>query len=286
MKAISFANRLMRDLKPSVLAELSADSRLDLVGAINASIQTLDARSGSKTKTTDISIPLEAPYVKTVTAANGSVDLVGADFSDDFLYRTIRLVGDAIDNQIVGPNSLLHPYQGTGGAVTSTTYCDAVALPEQYLELVGHPRFLDQDWPLVPSSPLCYHYNKTTGRPVRYWVEENSANQAPPAPAVIRFGSLPDQAYRLTCRALMGPARVKFADLMAPAVNLPFRESQIEIYLLPVARGLLSSSSLWRDPETKKAALDAADEAKRSFSILAPTTLQTPSNRVGTTPGF
>lgn len=285
MKAIAFANRLMRDLNEKSILELTADARLELVDAINASIQTLDALSGSKTKTTDVSIPLDAPYVKTVTAANGSADLTGADFSDDFLYRTVRLVGDAIDNQIVGPNSLLHPYQGTGGAVTSTTYCDAVALPEQYLELVGHPRYLDQEWPIYPASARCL-FAKNIGRPVRYWVEENAANQAPPAPAVIRFGSLPDQAYRLTCRALMGPARVKFADLLAPAVNLPFRENQIEIYLLPVARGLLSSSSLWRDQETKKAALDAADEAKRSFSILAPTTLQTPSNRVGTTPGF
>lgn len=286
MKAIAFANRLMRDLKPASLTELSADARLEMVDAINAGIQTLDALAGSKSKITEISIPLEAPSSKTITVTRDSVDVTGADWSDDFLYRTVRIGGDAIDNQIVGPNTLLHPYSGTSGSTTATAYCDAVALPEQYLELVGHPRFLDQEWPLFPSSPLCYHLCKGICRPMKYWVEENAANQSPPAPAVIRFGSLPDQAYRLTCRALMGPARVKFADLLAPAANLPFRENQIESYLLPVCRGLLTSSALWRDADTKASALNAADNAQQTFSILSPTTLQTPTNRCRTAPGF
>lgn len=285
MKAIAFANRLMRDLKPASLTELSADARLEIVDAINAAIQTLDSLAGSKSKITDISIPLEAPSSKTVTATNGSVDVAGADWTDDFLYRTVRVGGDTIDNQIVGPNTLLHPYSGTSGAVTAIAYCDAVALPEQYLELVGHPRFLDQDWPVYPADGYWFT-TKNVCRPERYWVEENAANQAPPSPAVIRFGSLPDQAYRLTCRALLGPARVKFADLMAPAVNLPFRENQIEVYLLPVCRGLLTSSELWRDSETKAAAITAADAARQDFSLLTPTTMQTPTNRTRTTPGF
>jgi hypothetical protein len=38
MKAIAFANRLMRDLKPVSLTELSADARLEIVDAINAAI--------------------------------------------------------------------------------------------------------------------------------------------------------------------------------------------------------------------------------------------------------
>ena len=291
MKAIAFANRLMRDLNESSLLELTADARLELVDAINASIQTLDSLAGSKTKITEVSIPLAAPAIKTVSATNGSTEITGGDFTGDQLYCSITLDGDPIQNQIVGENSLLHPYQGTGGSVTATVYSDAVALPEPYIELVGHPRFLDDDYPLLPfSGSDTYNYinttSKDTGRPRWYWVEENSMNQSPPAPAVIRFSTLPEKSYRLTCRALMGPARVKFSDLLSPAANLPVRENHIESYLLPIARGNLSHSSLWRDKETKKEAQDAADLAKREFAIFTPTTLQTPANTVRTRPGF
>ena len=63
---------------------------------------------------------LDAPLAMTLGVAAGSAVITGPNtFTEDQLYRTIRIAGDEIDNQVTGANSLLHPYGGASGTVAA-----------------------------------------------------------------------------------------------------------------------------------------------------------------------
>lgn len=287
MKAIAFANRLMRDLKEKSINDLTADTRLELLDAINGGLQKMHAIAASESKTTTVSIALDAPATISIGVTNGSTTTTGTAFTSDQIYRTVQVAGDSIENQITGTNSLLHPYGGVTGTVAATIYCDCMAIPEPYSEIVGDPRVLEDGFRLT-NFKIERDWNTTRAirRPIFYWMEPNAANQNPPAPAVMRFDSLPDKLYRLECRATLAPARIAFTDLLAPDTDIPLRAEQVESYLLPIARGLLANSEMWRDESTKAGAESKANAALAAYELLTPRTLSTPNNRARTKAGF
>jgi hypothetical protein len=285
MRAIALASRLARDFQERNVSELLVDARLEILDAINGGLQALHSIASDGSKTTLGSIPLVAPISVSIAVTNGSADLEEV-FETSYLYRTIRIDGDSIDNQIVGQSKLLHPYAGSTGTVSATIYCDAVAMPEPYGEMVGDPRILEtgtilRNFRYNPLSRL-----KQVFRPSYYFVEANARNQNTYAPAVIRFDTLPDKAYRLEVEFTFAPARVSFADLLSSGADVPIRAEHVESYLLPIARGILTGSSLWNNPKTRADARNDAEAAKSAYRALIPRHLSTPNNRVGTKKGF
>ena len=285
MNAISFANRFVRDLDVKSLLDLGSDSRQELADAINGGLQRLHALAPAISKTTTGSIPLEAPITVTLGVTSGSVEITGSAFTSNQLYRTIRISGDGIDNQVVGTTQLLHPYGGATGTVSAVIYCDGVALPEPYDEMIGDPRILETDTFLTHFASD-WGRCKQVARPQFYRIEANAINQNSPAPSVIRFDSLPDRAYRLESKFTLAPFRIKFTDLLSPGADIPLRAEQIESYLLPISRAILTDSSLWLDKESKAAVRAAAEEAERKYATLIPQNFATPNNRVRTIRGF
>lgn len=285
MRAIAFANRLVRDLDVKSLIDLAADARLELVDAINGGLQKLHALAPKNSKTTTGGVTLSAPETILIDVTNGSPEIFGYDFTLDQFYRTIRIDGDGIDNQIVDTNQLLHAYGGATGTVSATIYCDAVAVSEPYDELVGDPLILETGTSLT-NAGLSLKCRKQICRPKFYHVEANARNQNPPAPAVIRFDSLPDRLYRLEAQFTVAPSPISFSDILAPGSDIPLRAEFIEVYLLPIARGLLTSSSLWKDKETKAQARTDAETAESKYEALVPHHLATPRNVVRTKRGF
>lgn len=289
MNSVSFASRLLRDLKEVDLATVTADTRLTILDAINGALQKLHALTPHIYKETQGSIYVAAPETITLTVANGSNDITGYAFTDDQRNCTIRIDGDPVDNQIVSASSLLHPYLGASGSVSATIYHDAVEMPEPYEELIGRPRNLSgsrEFLALLTDRSILEYQSKTVGDPDRFWVEANAVNQVPNAPAVIRFDSLPGQAIRYQCRFTLAPSRINLTALVSPGTKLPIREEHVEIYLLPIARGILADSELWRDQESKSSAKNDAELAEKKYEIRASSTLVTPGNRTQTKTGF
>lgn len=287
MKAIALANRLARDLNEKALDVLAVDARQEILDCINGALQTMHAVSPPNTKITTASLYLEAAENITIGVTQGDTEVTGATFTGDQYGRTIRVEGDGIDNQIAGTSSLLHPYAGPTGTVTATVYSDAIALPEPYSELVGDPRILETDRTLTHKKLRRVSWQaRSVCEPRFYWVEPNAGNRASPAPAIIRFDSLPDRVYRMTADAMLAPARVAFADLLAPGPEISIRQEHVELYLLPIARKLLTSSELWKNPETKSSAIKDGETAEMKYANLASTTLATPANEIGTPHGF
>lgn len=286
MKAIALANRLARDLGEKSILDLTTDVRLEVLDAINSGLQTLHARASHESKTTVGSILLDAPRPIEIGLEHGSTEVTGVSFTADQQYRTIRIDGDPIDNQIVGSSTLLHPYAGTTGTVQATVYSDAVAIPEPYDELIGCPRIIETGAELIHGKRVWLTVSKPICRPSSFYVEANARNQNPTAPSVVRFDSLPDQKYRLEAKFTFAPVRINFSDLLAPGNDIPIRLEHIEAYLLPIARGLLTFSSMWSKDSDKQAARDAANNAQAEYEARIPRYLTTPNNRVRTKPGW
>jgi len=288
MKSIAFANRLSRDIDAKSFVDLPADARLEILDAINGGLQLLHSLAPPQSKITTASIYLAAPVTISLGVTQGSAEITGHDFTTDQLYCTVRLDGDDIDNQIIGENELLHPYTGATGTVSATVYHDATAIPEPYDELVGNPRIMETRRELFPFDPPAEQWiRRHVCEPRFYHVEPNARNRNPPAPSVIRMDALPGTAYRLTSQFTMGPARVAFTDLLtSESVDVPIRAEYVETYLLPVCRGILSSSERWKSKDSRTAATNAAENAAQRYASLVPQTLSTPSNSIRTSPGF
>lgn len=287
MKAIAFGNRLARDLDAESVVDLTADTRLEILDAINGGLQTLHAHAPFQSKTTTGSITLAAPAAVTLGVTQGSVQITGHAFSSDQVYRTLRIDGDTLDNQVTGTAELLHPYSGATGTVTATLYGDAAQMPEPYEEMLGDPMILETGRRLVHQKIHRNSWQRVqVGEPCAYWIESNARNRNSLAPAVIRFDRMPDRIYRLEAQFTLAPARVNFSDLLAPGADIPLRAEYIEVYLLPIARAILTSSRLWKDPETKAQARAAAETAESKYDALVPRTIATPNGRVRTRHGY
>jgi hypothetical protein len=288
MKIIALANRLVRDLKVKSMAEITADGRQELVDAINSALQQLNELAPPHSKITTASILLEEPKQITLEVSNGSREVTNYVFGRDESYRTIRIEGDSIDNQVTGTAELLHPYGGQTGEVSATLYCDAIGIPEVYTEITSDPLLVEVGKKLINHRPSPHHWSpRAIARPKFWWMESNARNNNPAGqPAILRVDTLPDQSYRLEFEASLAPERVLFSDTLNEVMGVPMRPEHIESYLIPVARGILASSSQWRDPEEKESARQGRTNALATYSALIPKTTSNQTNMVGTARGF
>ncbi len=290
MKVISFANRLVRDLAVKSITELTADVRQELLDAMNGAIQKFHDLSPDHAKTGVVSIALEAPSRVTLEVTNGSYEIGTTVFPVSSFYRSLWIDGDEIRNQIAGESTLTHPYSGPSGTVEATVYCDAVAIPEEFAEITSNPYNLDTDTCLLPATAGTFPRMVRTQnvcRPDYWWMEANAGNKKPPGgPMVMRFSSLPDRAYRLRCDAILAPPRIKFEDILTNHVKVPIRDEHVEAYLLPVARAILTESSVWEDKETISRVNSKGSDAEERYLMMVPQYPSTPDHRVGTRRGF
>lgn len=288
MKAIAIGGRLARDFGKRSFTDLTADARLEILDAINGGLQKLDALAPAHTKTAQASLYLAAPQTVSIGVTNGSSEITLGSFTADQSGCTIRIEGDTgVDNQVAGESSLLHPYLGETGTVSAIIYSDAVAFPEPYAEIIGDPTILETGRRITLNKLISDSWQaKQIAEPYCYWMEANARNRNPSHPAIIRFYPIPDRAYRLEVEAVFAPVRVKFSDLLAPADDLPIRAEYVESYLLPICRAILTDSEFWKSNDSKASVRAVAATAEDKFSILIPSTLATPDNRVGTHYGF
>lgn len=294
MKAFDLGTRLERDLGGNGLVELEPDVLLEITDAINGGLQQMHALASYESKIITGSLAVAAPMPIALGVTNGSTTITGQTFTGSQLFGTIKITGDPIDNQITGPTQILHPYSGATGTVAATIYFDGVAVNEPYDELVGDPRILETGRSLVHFREKWDRLGpfKQVGCPISYHVEANARNRNSLAPSVIRFNTLPDKAYRMEAQFTISPIRITTSDLTPneddaydQGANIPLRDELIETYLLPIARGILSSSERWKTAN-KESAREDAQSAASKFSALVPRHLATPHNSVVTRYGY
>ena len=283
MNAVEFVARLSRDLKTDTAGNLSAVMLQEVQDATNASLQLIHDIAPVHSKKTRIAVSFNPPKSITIGVTNGSNAFTGWTPDDEDAHCSIQIDGDAAINEIVGEASLLLPYAGATGTVAATVWNDAAAVPSQYAEII---------FPLVSQEKSRLDLN--VGPPVRdkhaatpewCWMDDNASSQLPWASAIICLNSLPSGLLRYTCEAIMAPIRINLRDLLDKTANIPMRGEHIESRLLPMVRGRLAGSEIWRNDKTRDKAITDGDAAIASYS-LTPQYQSTPSNRVGTPHGF
>lgn len=296
MKTMALASRLMRDLKESSLAQLTAESRLELLDAVNGSLQELHDLAPPHSKIRDHAFFVHAPLELTLTVTQGSTTVSGDPIPESRSHCTIRLEGDAVDNQVRGTDTLFHPYAGPSGVVRAMVYYDAIAVPESIDEVVEDHLFILETRERVAKDSSRRGETWITGRipgrskrvarPHNWWMESDARNSNPAAPALIRLDTLPDASYRMQARVSLAPGRITFVDMITDTASVPMRPQHVESYLLPLARARLTTSSMWRDADIKRSVEDKASVAKAAYATLIPQTISTQANRVGTPFGY
>jgi hypothetical protein len=287
MTVFSFIQRLTRDLVQTNPANLTAEERQQVIDCANASLQRMHDLAPDHSKVTAISLYLGAPKQISIDVTNGSNAFSGYVATDADLYCTIKIDNDDIENQVIGYSELLHPYSGATGTVNATIYYDAVALPAQYSDIASNPKYADSRIELLQGQFPQRHrllYRFAVGEPECWMVEANA--QQDDFRSVFRVDRLPTRAIRLKATARLAPPRINFLDSLSANTALPIRPEHVESYLLPMVRGMLAETSLWRDVETRASASKRGEEAEIRYEIMIPKQNATPSNTVGTPIGF
>ena len=284
MKIIAFTKRLLRDTTTPDPALLDADARQELLDAINATVQRINSVAPTHSRITTAALELAAPSTVTLTVENGSNQFTGYLATEQDLHCTIRLDGDAVDNHLTGAGDLLFNYAGASGTVQATIYHDALTLPQTIAEITGVPMVLGewQELRLDSARQMRAISRRAIASPRYWWMEPNPA----PAKQVFRVESLPPQLTRIEVEVLSAPLRITLLDMLSDTADLPFREDVTESYVLPMARGELAESSLWRVEATRAAAIAKGKIAFESYIFTISHHLATPENRVGTPKGY
>lgn len=209
-------------------------------------------------------------------------------WQDWMIGCTIRIDGDAFDNELISANELARPYMGTGAAGTAAiVFGDCIPLPfgashiispvklvgSSDLTLVGTRREFEgltwygDVWRLpgfcVSTAPSPT-YNKQIGTP-RWGLADTLAVQTGEGvPKYLRVVPLPAQAWSVKFTATMTPPSITADDVddgdhtTDPGVNLPVDWAASVI--VPIARQRASSDPLFTN-------LDGRGEILRQFSI-------------------
>jgi hypothetical protein len=288
MKVIAFTKRLMRDLREQDPAMMNADARLELLDAINGTIQLVNSLAPFHSRITTAALELGAPVTVTLEVEQGSNQFNGYLATEADLYCTVRIDGDGVDHQITGTGDLLFSYAGNSGVVQATIYHDAMTLPQNIAEITGKPMLINDGTELTQDAgrEMRGYRQRVVERPRYWWVESNAMISNPPVPAIFRVNSLPPTFTRIEVEVLASPQRISLEEMLSVDAAIPFREDVIESYLLPIARGALAESELWRKSETRASAMKKADLALSSYAALASSFLATPEHRLGTPHGF
>jgi hypothetical protein len=290
MKIAAFTKRLMRDLREQDPAQMTADTRLELLDAINGTIQQVNSLAPFHSRITTAALELAAPVSVTLAVEKGSNQFTGYLATDADLYCTIRIDGDGdgADNQLTGSGDLLFGYAGETGTVQATIYHDALTLPQTIAEITGQPMLIENRTELIQDAgrEMRGYQRRAVETPRYWWVEPNAMISNPPSPAIFRVNSLPPVLTRIEVEVLASPARIRLEDMLAGDVSIPFRDDVIESYLLPITRGVLAESELWRNNDTRTSAIKRGESALSAYATLTSAFLTTPEHRCGTPRGF
>lgn len=283
MKVPELVNRLMRDLKTESAGNLSLAGIQEMNGAINKALQELHDLAPVSSKKTKTVLAFTAPKTISIGVVNGSTDFTVFSPLDEDFYCTVLIDGDSTPNEIAGDGVLLLPYAGSTGTKSATLWHDSIRVPSDYQEIIFPLVDVSDRDSFLSQGPVVS--DKRTGEPEWAWVSDNASSRNPDSPMVLSVNTLPGSLYRYQLDAILAPPRITIADMTDSSAVVPMRYEHIESRLIPVIRGELATTEMWKNPETRKTAIDKGEKALAGYQLV-PQVQSTPDNRVGTPYGF
>lgn len=290
MTSVELAQRLVKDFDEKDLSLVTMDTKISLVDAMNSGIQRYYAKCAPYLRVVPSSVYVKDPVSVSVSVTKGESTFTGWTPTNDELYCTITIDGDAIRHQIVGVGELMDTYLGESGTKNATVYYDAIPIFEPIIRVTTNPVIIEDRREIYPvernqARSGQRFATRSMGKPSFYTVEYNARADLSTATLVLRLDTLPTSAFRLAFDVEMAAETITLNHLLNP-INLPVRDDHVTSYLMPMIRDHMTTSSMWRSKDTKS---DIQAKAQRAEIELENLTLRNPTpqfNRVGTPVGF
>lgn len=303
MNTTQLAQRLLRYLTISDLANLPADGALGLLDAMNAAIQEYYAIVPTSFKGTTFSGVLTPAVPITATFTNGSNYFTGWSATPAQKGFTIVAGTDPRQNTLVAPKQMLDVYTGPTGTFTAQVYGDCLHMEQIIERFTADPILVDfnirlqrnENWrriattgPWPGSFYQYYAYGSYSTRQIRtpwqYWIERQGESQNAFPPFILRCDSLPDQEYRVRIEGLLAPTQVQLNDLTVPQA-LSLDSYIVESTVLPMAVYHLTEHPLWASKSNFKM-VQAKYQGARKMAMDRTPDQGSSINLVGTPRGF
>jgi hypothetical protein len=182
---------------------------------------------------------LHAPTAVTVGVTQGSA-VIGSfpAWASWMAGCTVRVGGDDQDNELVSATLLARPYMGATGSQSGTVFGDCLTLPagvqraiapiclpnqlpllicnnlDEFLRMANWPALVNLDGTST-VSPFYWFVRKSIGRPSVAMAQGAYDSTLAYIPRRLRFAPLPDQAYPVSYRAVMGAPRYTRTDIVS-----------------------------------------------------------------------
>jgi len=293
VKIQELAQLLLQDIGCTSL-DLSANSNpengrglvtgdlLAVTAAINGGLQELWGKAPSELTERDDAEQLRPPTTVTITVTQYSKAVSGFTAYADWMQGcTLRMAGDAWDNEIVSATALLRPWQGPSGTLTATVYSDCIPLPSEFKNILA-PVYV----PNVISMPVLetreqfllwgtgalgamqnayayYWLQKPVGIPQVCTVQTRyDATLEGGVGLFLRVKPMPGQAYPITFTAKLDAPSIDVEDIgdaeSDPAILIPSK--WVESILYPLARQRFISHPSYDNPA-------GAQEIARQYKV-------------------
>jgi hypothetical protein len=281
----------------------------DVATAITGAMQEVFESAPDEMREQRMGSVLYAPVSATVSAAQFSTAIGNfAAFQSYMPGCTVRLAGDAQDNELVSQTALARPFMGTtSSSIAITVFHDCltldpgvdhvsppVELPNQaplyaandrldFMRWVGVPLITDPSGNAI-DFPFYYYYQRTVSRP-RAWFAEGWYDPAQTQYIKrLRFGPMPDTSYPVAYRVALCPPRYTSADIAAPGDNtyadpgavIPVSNSWVETILLPVALQRFTAHPAFKNESAKA---EIARQYKLAIEMAQMSTIARNPNR-------
>jgi len=223
--------------------------------------------------------------------AGGSAYPVGGYASEEDVIGATARVANSVNNTLVGPGTLLVPFEGASTDATLTVYGDAVHLPLSAWAVEGDVMLLETDGTQRrvlehnPQRQTAERSRYETGTPKEWWTEPvQPLDQEDSRRFVMRIWPLPDAAFQLRCSVSQFPAAFALEDLFENR-SLPFLPMEASLFIT-AAIGLFSGSSHVSEAVNPAAMIATGTKAMTSLKGVIARPASSQPSFLGTPKGF
>ena len=257
-----------------------------MVACINGALQELWDRAPVAVCFARLGIQLRAPATVSIQVAHESNALTGfAAYAPWMDGCTIRIDGDACDNELVDGTTLLRPYlsmSATGGTVNATVFADCASPGPEVIGVVDPigtcasvhlPKLLTRVSSRVEFESWWGIAQKRTGLPEVCFVETRYFPSRSRLGIRLRVHPMPTVSMLLTYGARLNAPTVTVADVGAasdPETTLPIPGGWCESVLLPLALQRFSAHPNFTPESAKEEIARQAEVARKMMQSAAP----------------
>lgn len=232
----------------SELENVTKGDLWDVANSITAALQEIASEGPMEGRERPFGTYLNAPTQITLTATMGSTVISGTTGYQSWMQGcTIRLGGDAQDNELLSTTALARPSMVTG-TVGATVYGDCITFDNTVGKIVN-PVWLGNRWELVPVSnredfirmglfPMVtftsgypsgamigyglwpYYFQKPVNIPRAWFVDGAYDSTLGYTVRRMRVVPMPDQPYPLAYTVGINPPRITPDDIVSPLTTL------------------------------------------------------------------